>query len=108
MDVRCSFVLVLIFFFGDCVLALKTTPWVSELDISDSSNTDEVVAIARDIVPGWENLADVESIHLKPLHGGITNLLWRATAKPESWCLEQPDRVCRVLVRMYGANAPTT
>ena len=40
---------------------------------------------------------------LKPLTGGITNLLWRVDAQPASWCAEA-DRTCSVLVRRYGDN----
>ena len=61
---------------------------------------EEVRKVCRELVPGW---GDGVELALKPLKGGITNLLWRVDAQPASWCAEA-DRTCSVLVRRYGDN----
>ena len=61
---------------------------------------EEVRKVCRELVPGW---GDGVELALKPLTGGITNLLWRVDAQPASWCAEA-DRTCSVLVRRYGDN----
>ena len=68
----------------DRVLAVTLDPGALDLD-------DQVLAVVRELVPSWSGAG---ALTIAPVHGGITNRLFRASS-----------RGCpQVLVRVYGDN----
>lgn len=54
----------------------------------------DVLAVCRSGIPGWEHLSDTDIV-IKPLTGGLTNIIYKADA-------DKAENIKKVVVRIYG------